>query len=316
MSDTGPLQGGGQAPNGRGVLRGGPDSPVGVLRGGYLGRGRDYVALLACPVDGAPLDVGDSGVICQADAAHVYPVEAGIVRLVAAGQRVEYARRSDEHEASCAAQGWKVPAEDEFKALPQTGLSGYPPGYWEGQAAATALLWRYLEAIRLREGGLPVGPRGSAAVLGAGLGWLAYALDAGGYTTLAIDALAGPRGGLGAYPFARYLRVQADPARPPLAGAQFDLAVIQGGLASVDDSALAAAVRALRPGGWLALVDGVVPPGEAVSFAPRLAEAGLAVMDIPPSRRWRGRLRERWDRWTGRAVEPGAVAVAQKPDAG
>ncbi len=289
-----------------------PIRPADLARGAYKGRGRDYLALLVCPVDGASLQPGEHGLACAADSAHLFPIEAGIVRLVDPARRAEFDRLSAEYDSACAARGWPVPEEDAFKSLPQTGLSGYPLGYWASRADQTALFWRYLEAARMRGGDLPVGPRGGAAVLGAGLGWLAYALDVAGYTTLALDARTGPRGGLGAYGFARYLRVQADPGHPPLAPARFELVVIQDVPDAVIESALAGAVAALHPGGWLAVLDDGVP-GRAAALRDSVLAQGLAVLDLPPRHTWRDRLRERWDRRNGRGPDLLSVLVAQVP---
>lgn len=246
---------------------------------------------------------------CTADPAHVYPFDGGILRLAAPDRCAAFEAHSAAHERECAAAGWKSPDEDEFKSLPQSGLAGFPDGYWPQQAAATALLWRFLEAIRLQTGGLPVGPMGEAAVIGAGMGWLAYALDVAGYTTLAIDSRAGARFGLGVYPIARYLRVQADPVEPPLAGEAFDWVIFQEGLTSLD-----VALKALRPGGWVAVIDALGPSGDDHDAAHTLLEhAGLVLVAQPRRTGWRGRMMELRDRLAGR--DPGAppVLVAQKP---
>lgn len=296
-----------------------PQRPSDLMGAVFKGRGRNYLSLLACPVDGAPLTVTGDSVHCSTNPDHVYPMEDGILRLVPSEQRATFDQRSLEHETNRAAQGWKTPGEDDFKALPQTGLGGYPAGYWDGQAVGTALLWRFLEAIRLREGGLPVGPRGEAAVLGAGLGWLAYALDVAGYTTLAIDAHAGTQHGLGVYPIARYLRVQADPAQPPLAEGKLDLVVVQDGLAHLGDdgaqqAAFEAAISALKPGRWLVFMDAVAPTEDAVDAVSTLFEdAGLVLMAKPERRGWRSAVWELRDRLVGRPPEVPPVLVAQKP---
>ena len=54
------------------------------INGAFKGRGRDYLALLACPLDGARLRLEEGAVRCTTDAAHVYPFEGGILRLVPA----------------------------------------------------------------------------------------------------------------------------------------------------------------------------------------------------------------------------------------
>jgi hypothetical protein len=176
-----------------------------------------------------------------------------------------------------------------------------------------------LELIRRQRGGLPVGPAGDAAVIGAGLGWLAYGLDVAGYTTLAIDSRTGPRYGLGVYPIARYCRVQADLLDPPLAAGAFDLLVYQDGLARSGTepdrrAALTGAVRALKPGGWLAVMHALpVSDQEAEAVGALVEAAGLAVVGTPRRQSWRGRLLDLRDRITGQNVAAPPVLVVQKP---
>jgi uncharacterized protein YbaR (Trm112 family) len=289
------------------------------INGAFKGRGRDYLALLACPLDGARLRLDEGAVHCSADTAHVYPFEEGILRLVPADRRAALDAESQAHEERCASAGWAVPDEAEFKALPQTGLAGYPPDYWPGQAAGAALLWRFLEDARLRQGAPPVGPMGEAAVIGAEMGWLAYGLDVAGYTTLAIDTHAGPGYGLGVFPIARYLRVQADLSALPLARAAFDWLIWQSGLARFGDgaaqeSAFSVALSALRPGGRVAVMEALAPSAEGAKAVQALFRAaGLMPLGEPRSSGWRARAQELRERLAGRESVPLPVLVAQKP---
>jgi len=287
--------------------------------GAFRGRGRQYLSLLACPVEGAPLEHRGTDAVCAADSAHRYPFEDGVLRLVDAERRAALERTSQEYEARASAAGWQSPDEEAFKRLPQTALRGYPELHWPRYAAATAHLWRYLEAIRWKRGALPVGPMGEAAVIGAGMGWLAYALDVAGYATIALDAYAGSLHGLGVYPIARYGRVQADPIRPPLAREAFDVVLFQEGLArSREDAdeaaALARGIDALRPGGHLVVMDTFMPSlGAWQKLQARLHNAGLRAMTRPPRLTWRARLSERMDHALGRNGSVPPVTVAQKP---
>lgn len=290
------------------------------LNGSFKGRGRNYWTLLTCPVDGAPLRSEGGIVRCGGSPSHTYPVEDGILRLFAPDQQMAFEAASAAHEAESARRGWSSPDEGAFKSLPQTGLGGYPEGYWAQQADATALLWRFLEVIRRQDGRPPVGPMGEAAVIGAGMGWLAYGLNVAGFATIALDVYAGPRYGLGVFPIAHYLRVQADPLHPPLARGSFDLLVYQDGLARSDDesdhrAALESAMRALRPGGWLAVIDALSPEHADHDSVRGLVEAaGLHLMAAPRRQGLQGRLIE----WGGRLVGAGTappVIMAQKPQA-
>jgi len=289
------------------------------INGAFKGRGRDYLALLACPLDGARLRLEEGAVRCTADAAHVYPFEGGILRLVPADRWPALDAESGAHEERCARAGWAVPDEAQFKALPQTGLEGYLPDHWPGQAAGAALLWRFLEEVRLRKGGPPVGPVGEAAVVGAEMGWLAYGLDVAGYTTLALDTHAGPGYGLGVYPIARYLRVQADLNALPLARAAFDWVILQSGLARFGDEAaqqhaLGAVLAALRPGAWIAVMDALAPSAEKMAAAQALLRAaGLVVEGDSRRAGWRERVWGLRDRLAKREPAVPSVLVAQKP---
>jgi SAM-dependent methyltransferase len=294
------------------------------LNGAYKGRGRNYVALLTCPVDRAALRATAEGARCAADPAHEYTLDAGILRLVPPDRRAQFEAFSAAYDARCAALGWTSPDEDDFKSLPQTGLKGFSEDFWPQQAAATALLWRFLEAIRLEKGGLPVGPVGEAAVIGAGMGWLAYGLDVAGYATVALDARAGSRFGLGVYGIARYLRVQADPVDPPLAREAFDWIIFQEGLtpeapegAMEEDrpqSVLDRALRVVRPGGWVAVIDALArSEDDAAAVHTLFEDAGLVLVAPPQRPGWRGRLLELRDRIAGRDAGVPPVLVAQKP---
>lgn len=288
------------------------------INGAFKGRGRNYLALLVCPQDGARLSLCEAGVCCTADETHVYPFADGILRLVTPDRRATLDAEAAAYEEACAAAGWAVPDEAQFKALPQDGLPDYPEDYWAQRAESTALLWRFLEAIRLQQGGLPVGPMGEAAVIGAGMGWLAYGLDVAGYTTVALDWRAGPRYGLGVYPIARYLRVQADLQRLPLARAAFDWLIFQNGLSVLggeraQGSAFAAALEALRPGGWVAVLDAVPPPEGADAVRALFEAHRLEAIETPHNRTWRNAVLGLRQRLAGQgAKEPPSVLVARK----
>jgi uncharacterized protein YbaR (Trm112 family) len=290
--------------------------PPEPLNGAFKGRGRHYLTLLRCPLDHAALRLDEDALVCTADDQHHYPFENGVLSLIPLDQREAVKAASAAYDQERAAQGWESPDEAGFKSLPQTGLSGYGEGYWAQQAAATALLWRFLEIIRLRAGILPVGPMGEAAVIGAGMGWLAYALDVAGFTTIALDLYAGPRYGLSVYPIARYLRVQGDPVVPPLARSAFDLLIYQEGLARSDEdqhTALDNALQLLRPGGSVAVMNALNNSDEHNQRTQTLLiEAGLDLMDIPRRRGVQGKITEIGSKLTGRGAHIPPVIVATK----
>jgi SAM-dependent methyltransferase len=292
------------------------------INGMYKGRGRNYLSLMACPVDHAPLHQDADGLRCVSHPDHVYPFRDGVLQLVPADQRESVDALSAAHDADCDAQNWHSPDEAEFKSLPQTALPGYPEEHWPLHATSTALLWRFLEATRQDQGIAPIAPVGEAAVIGAGMGWLAYALDVAGYTTLAVDARAGTRHGLGVFPIARYLRVQADLDHLPLAPGAFDWLVFPEGLVPLSTdpgqdeqrTALDAALRHLRPGGWIAVIDSLAPSLEQNELISTLFEsAGLVPVEQPGWRNWRERLSELRDRLKNHEPDVPSVLAAQKP---
>lgn len=290
------------------------------INGMFHGRGRDYLSLLMCPIDGTPLAIEGDGVRCATKPGHIFPFNEGVLQLAAPDRRPDLDALSAQHDNHGDAQGWHSPDEGQFKSLPRTPLPGYPADYWPAQATATALLWRFLEAVRREAGAPPVGPIGEAAVIGAGMGWLAYGLDVAGYTTLALDARAGRRHGLGVYPIARFLRVQVDLAQLPLAPGAFDWLVFQEGLhppGTNDHRAQAcfeAALDALRSGGWLAVMNSLEPTAtEAERVHTCFEDAGLILVETPQQTDWRSRLLELRDRLRGRESDVPPVFVAQKP---
>ncbi len=292
------------------------------INGMYKGRGRNYLSLMACPVDHAPLHQDGDGVRCVSHPDHFYPFREGVLQLVPEAERETVDALSTAHDAACDAQGWQSPDEADFKSLPQNALSGYPDDHWPQHAASTALLWRYLESIRLDQGVEPIAPVGEAAVIGAGMGWLAYSLDVAGYTTLAVDARAGARHGLGVFPIARYLRIQADLDHLPLAPGAFDWLIFQEGLAPLNASpgqdrqqtTLDAALRHLRPGGWIAVIDSLAPSLDRNATIRALFEkAGLVLVEQTRWRSWRERVLEWRERLKGREPDVPSVLVARKP---
>ncbi|HEX3054472.1 MAG TPA: hypothetical protein VHP83_27705, partial [Aggregatilineaceae bacterium] len=154
-----------------------------------------------------------------------------------------------------------------------------------------------------------------AAVIGAETGWLAYGLDVAGYATAAIDVRTGEKYGLGVYPIARYMRVQADLLDPPLAAGAYDLLVYQEGLPAVDDETrwdilVKNAQRGLRSGGWMAIMAFDLVTADPIEA--RLRAAGMTLMEKPQRQGMRVKLGDIRDRVLGRNQTAPPVIVAQK----
>lgn len=242
-------------------------------------RGRNYFAFMRCPIDGTPLQVDNNRVTCS-EGHHHYSRD-GIIFLLSDEQKAVYDKQSTTLETQQLANGWAIPAEDTFKSLPQTALEGWPLGFWDNRAFTTAELWRFLEDVRHEADLLPIGDLGSVADLTGDMGWLGYGMDVAGYTVLVVGEDAG-KFGINAYPYARYPRIQASIANPPLGENQFDFVLYSFSLPQLENPkiALANGAKLLKKGGYLiVLLD--EDQAEGRNWVTRaeegIAEAGLTV---------------------------------------
>ena len=195
-------------------------------------RGRDYTRLLVCPVDHEPLTLVDNHLECQ-DGHHHFDRD-GILFLLDEAQQAQFDKQAEQSFADKKAHGWQVPEEDGFKRLPQTPLNGFPMGYWDLRAHATAEMWRFLEDLRREAERPPVGDMGTAVEFTDALGWLGYGLDVSGYATVIVGQDT-TQLGLSAYEYGRYPRVQASIQNPPLTAGMFDLVLYTYSLNQVED---------------------------------------------------------------------------------
>ena len=110
------------------------------------------------------------------------------------------------------------------------------------------------------------------ADLGAGNGWLANRLALAGHTVAAVDLNVDPADGLGAcrHYANRFETAQADFDALPFGDTSLDLVVFNGSLHYSTDYAatLGEALRTLRPGGTLAVLDSPVYTDPASGHAP------------------------------------------------
>ncbi|MCB9436184.1 MAG: methyltransferase domain-containing protein [Anaerolineales bacterium] len=211
-------------------------------------RGHQFLPLLRCPVTGSSLE--DHHTHFQTpDGSHIYQFEAGILRLLTPEQKRAFAAEELSISTENQSNDWQSPTPDDFRQLPQTGLDGWPLGYWQRRAEITAEMWRVIEHIRVDEERLPIGPMGNAVDFTDDMGWIAYGLDMSGYTTIAVSQSIGSYG-LGVFDHSRYLRVQAAIDNPPLTPEQFDLVVFSFSLKTPQPT-LDHAVRLLKKGGLL-----------------------------------------------------------------
>jgi SAM-dependent methyltransferase len=263
--------------NGNGAY---PAMTPSILQERLRKRGGTHLKFLRCPVDGGELVTEGGRLVCQQNAAHNYPLEQGVYRLVTAEQAVQFEKEALKSDQTLQGQGWLPPNVDSFRQLPQTGLEGWPVTYWQRRANVVAEFWRVLETARRDAEMLPIGSMGYALDISDGMGWFAYCLDVSGFNTIGLSQYVGPYN-MTAYPYARYLRVQASIQKLPFEKGAFDLVVFSFSLHRVENPAqvLQQAAALLQPGAHLVVMHDVVENGdELVSLSETvMREAGLEV---------------------------------------
>jgi SAM-dependent methyltransferase len=227
---------------------------------------------LICPACCATLRVAAAVATCTSCSVR-YQQQAGVWHLLAPERVGYFAQFIREYEAVRHAEGRGSQGPDYYRALPFADLSGHFRADWQIRARSYEALLRYVVTPRKGQGVLRV------LDIGAGCGWLAHRLSEQGHLAAATDLLADPLDGLGAhihYP-TRFLPIQAEFERIPLADAQCDLVIINAALHYATDyvAALTEAVRLLKPGGALAIVDSPVYH-DATSGAQMMRERGDA----------------------------------------
>jgi SAM-dependent methyltransferase len=207
---------------------------------------------LACPACRGGLAVDEDTAACAGCGA-AYRRTSGIWQLLAAERAAYFARFVAEYEAVRQAEGRGGEGPTYYRALPFADLSGRFREDWRIRARSFEALLRHV-IVPLERGG-----RLRVLDLGAGCGWLAYRLAQRGHAAAAVDLLTGERDGLGAHVHydAAFLPLQAEFECLPLAGGQLDLLVVNAALHYATDyaAALREALRLLRPGGVLAVMD-------------------------------------------------------------
>lgn len=204
------------------------------------------------------------------------------------------AAASEAYDHDCEKHGWQAPDPHQFRLLPRQGLSGWPVDYWRKRAISTATLWNIMEERRRAKKLSPMGVIGNAVDISSGLPYVAYGLDAGGYMAFAVSPNAG-RYGLGAYPFARYCRLQTQLTNLALKPDTFDLVIFSGSLAEANPKdiphILERGITALTADGFLIVTD--TPDTEIVIRALEghsMKVETRAAVEYPES--WRDRLRQ------------------------
>jgi SAM-dependent methyltransferase len=175
------------------------------------------------------------------------------------------------------AEGYGYDDAERYRRLPEVGAEDPLAWQWRMRARSFAeLRRRVLEPMeRIHEGTrrngkqklpfayLRVSSRIDSGLrvldMGSGVGWLSHQLARLGHAPCAVDLNLDPRDGLGAarhYP-ARWPLLQAEFDRLPLADSQADVVVFNAALPYSSDYrvTLAEALRVLRPGGRIVVMD-------------------------------------------------------------
>lgn len=209
----------------------------------------------ACPACRAPLKQQHPDLLrCPVDNTSYARVE-GIWRCLAPGRATHYARFLSEYETVRRTEGRGSADPAYYRALPYSDLTGRFRNDWRIRARSfEVLVERVVQPLEQA-----VGRWLRVADLGAGNGWLAYRLAQRGHVVAAVDLRSDSFDGLGAHMHydASFVPVQAEFDRLPFEAGQADLVVFNASLHYAADyqATLTEALRVLRPGGRLAIVD-------------------------------------------------------------
>ncbi|HEU5103888.1 MAG TPA: class I SAM-dependent methyltransferase [Roseiflexaceae bacterium] len=241
---------------------------------------RSIVFRFVCPTCHAPLEAaGPDEWRCTADSQRFECVDA-IWRFLPPDRAAVFAPFLRDYTTIRDAEGYGYDDPARYQRLPKVDPADPLAWQWRMRAASFASLRRHVlvplaRRTMTREETRKGAKRSSCFALlrrpsraatglrvldlGAGVGWLSNQLARLGHTPCAIDVNLDSRDGLGA---ARHCggdwpRVQAEFDRLPLADRQADLAIYNASLHYSADyrATLAEALRVLRPGGWIVIMD-------------------------------------------------------------
>jgi ubiquinone/menaquinone biosynthesis C-methylase UbiE len=169
---------------------------------------------------------------------------------------MHYARFMEDYERIRAAEGRGSESDDFYLGLPYKDASGRNGSQWKIRARSYDYLMKHVLGSDVMEGGRILD-------LGAGNCWMSFRLAAAGCKPVAVDLLTSDHDGLGAAEhYRRYLpesipRFQAELARLPFQGAQFDAVVFNASFHYAEDyeAVLCEALRCAKRGGKVIISD-------------------------------------------------------------
>jgi len=217
--------------------------------------------LLACPRCKGPLRrVGPDKLMCAnragcPRAGTIFPRSAGIWRFLLPERAAHYAQFSRDYEHIRRMEGRGSTDTAYYLSLPYAPAGSPFHSDWRMRARSYRTFLEQILEPRERNAARPL----HILDLGAGNGWLSNRLSQRDHCLTAVDLIVNPLDGLGAYIYydRPFLPVQAEFEYLPLAEVQYDLAVFNASLHYAERYApsLAVALRVLKPGGGLVIMD-------------------------------------------------------------
>ena len=184
---------------------------------------------------------------------------AGVWRALTPDREPHFRRFMQEYQQVRASEGRGSSSPDYYLSLPHADVTGRNAWQWSIRAVTFLYFVRRLLPGIERRFARPL----DILDVGAGNGWLSYRLAQRGHLPVAVDLLDNDEDGLGAaqhyYSSLGWLfpRFQAEMDHLPFADGQFDVAIFNASLHYSEDycATLREAVRCLRPGGCLIVLD-------------------------------------------------------------
>lgn len=207
-----------------------------------------------CPRCRSKLLESGKGYTCPKDNLS-FSNEDGIWRFLP-NDRIEYYRQFiEQYETVRLDEGWGMPTDTYYNALPFEDVSGKHNRIWQIRAKSfDVLVSQVIEPIVERLG-RPL----QVLDLGAGNSWLSHQLARKGHEVTAVDLLVNQYDGLATHIYyaSEYVPVQAEFDRLPIEDQQLDLLVFNGSLhySTNYQRTLSEGLRVLRPEGRLVVMD-------------------------------------------------------------